>query len=120
MRLVEEQVLILFFFSTQVTFFRNSAEAGHRLKQPEERCMRQRPMSAYRDRDAGGPPAAGEKPGIDFEAEDEKENDHHRWRARQSRDDPGAKACEATCIFCVGMLFLQVRNELRFDRATLS
>lgn len=81
--------------------------SGTRASLTTQQCMRQRPMSAYRERD-NGPPPAGEKPGIDFEAEDEKENDHHRWRARQSRDDPGAKACEATCIFCVGMLFLQV------------
>jgi hypothetical protein len=40
--------------------------------------------------------------------EDEKESDRHRWRQQQSQNDPGAKACEATCIFCVGMLFLQV------------
>ena len=46
--------------------------------------------------------------GLNLEEEDEKESDRHRWRQQQSRDDPGAKACEATCIFCVGMLFLQV------------
>ena len=64
-------------------------------------------MSAYNRDDASEPP---KRAPLDFEAEDEKENDRHRWRARQSRDDPGAKACEATCIFCVGMLFLQARR----------
>ena len=70
-------------------------------------------MSGFRERDSQAVAAAAgldknPRPPLDFEAEDEKENDRHRWRARQSRDDPGAKACEATCIFCVGMLFLQV------------
>lgn len=69
-------------------------------------------MSAYRERPETGAPgleqAKSPRPPLDFEEEDEKENDRHRWRTRQSRDDPGAKACEATCIFCVGMLFLQV------------
>ena len=45
---------------------------------------------------------------LNLEEEDEKENDRHRRRQQQSQNDPGAKACEATCIFCVGMLFLQV------------
>jgi hypothetical protein len=45
---------------------------------------------------------------LNLEEEDEKEQDRHRWRQQQSQNDPGAKACEATCIFCVGMLFLQV------------
>ena len=39
---------------------------------------------------------------------DEKEQDRHRRRQQQSRDDPGAKACEVTCFFCVGLLFLQM------------
>jgi len=33
---------------------------------------------------------------------------HSLQRQQQSADDPGAKACEATCICCVGLLFLQV------------
>jgi hypothetical protein len=45
---------------------------------------------------------------LNLEEEDEKENDRHRRRQQQSQNDPGAKACEATCVFCVGMLFLQV------------
>ena len=67
-------------------------------------------MSAYRERAEPVLPEAAAVKGaaLDFEEEDEKENDRHRWRTRQSRDDPGAKACEATCIFCVGMLFVQV------------
>jgi hypothetical protein len=45
---------------------------------------------------------------LRFHAPDEKENDRHRRRQQQSRDDPGAKACEVTCFFCVGLLFLQM------------
>lgn len=45
---------------------------------------------------------------LDLELEDEKENDRHRRRTQQSRDDPGAKACEAMCVLCVGLLFVQV------------
>jgi hypothetical protein len=45
---------------------------------------------------------------LDLELEDEKENDRHRRRTQQSRDDPGAKACEAMCVLCVGLLFFQV------------
>lgn len=51
---------------------------------------------------------SGSKSVLDLELEDEKENDRHRRRTQQSRDDPGAKACEAMCILCVGLLFLQV------------
>ena len=54
------------------------------------------------------PDGGGARGGLNLEEEDEKENDRHRWRQQQSQNDPGAKACEATCIFCVGMLFLQV------------
>jgi hypothetical protein len=63
--------------------------------------MRMRPNAMPRE---GGVARAG----LNLEEEDEKENDRHRWRQQQSQNDPGAKACEATCIFCVGMLFLQV------------
>jgi len=51
------------------------------------------------------PPARGV---LNLELEDEKESDRHRRRQQQSRDDPGAKACEATCVCCVGLLFFQV------------
>ena len=65
--------------------------------------MRMRATTMPRPGESGG--ARG---GLNLEEEDEKENDRHRWRQQQSQNDPGAKACEATCIFCVGMLFLQV------------
>jgi hypothetical protein len=55
-----------------------------------------------------GLPAGMPARALNLEEEDEKENDRHRRRQQQSQNDPGAKACEATCVFCVGMLFLQV------------
>ena len=54
----------------------------------------------------GAPASSGSV--LDLELEDEKENDRHRRRTQQSRDDPGAKACEAMCVLCVGLLFVQV------------
>jgi hypothetical protein len=60
------------------------------------------------ERQTDGAPPASSGSVLDLELEDEKENDRHRRRTQQSRDDPGAKACEAMCVLCVGLLFVQV------------